>query len=276
MTKKNLPAIKKTEVPTDNYARFISSLKEKIRSSQIKAAVAVNRELIKLYWEIGEDIIEKQKKEGWGSKVLEKVAKDLQSEFPGIEGFSRANIFRMKAFFNAHEKVAQAVRQFDSLPIFDIPWGHNIVLLQKIKDNDERLWYASKVIENGWSRSMLTIWIENDLYRREGKAITNFKAALPAPQSDLAQQSLKDPYVFDFLTLHKEHLEKELEDGLVNHIQKFLIELGQGFAFVGQQYPIKAGEKGLYIDLLFYHLILRCYIVVELLCCAQHKSSYVA
>lgn len=170
----------------------------------------------------------------------------------------------MKVFFSTYEKVAQAVRQFELLPIFNIPWGHNILLLQKVKDNEERLWYASKIIEHGWSRSMLTIWIENDLYRREGKAITNFKVVLPAPQSDLAQQSLKDPYVFDFLTLHKEHLEKELENGLVSHIQKFLIELGQGFAFVGQQYPIKAGEKDLYIDLLFYHLILRCYIVVEL------------
>ena len=170
----------------------------------------------------------------------------------------------MKAFFIAYEKVAQAVRQFESLPIFSIPWGHNILLLQKIKNANERLWYASKTIEHGWSRSMLTIWIENDLYHREGKAVTNFKAALPTPQSDLAQQSLKDPYVFDFLTLHKEYLEKDLEAGLVKHIQKFLIELGQGFAFVGQQYPIKAGKKDLYIDLLFYHLNLRCYIIVEL------------
>lgn len=264
MNKKALPTVKNAEISTDNYIKFISSLKAKIRSSQIKAAVAVNKELIKLYWEIGGDIVEKQEKEGWGSKVLEKVAKDLQNEFPGIEGFSRANIFRMKAFFSAYEKVAQAVRQLESLPIFDIPWGHNIVLLQKIKDNDERLWYAAKAIEHAWSRSMLTIWIENNLYKREGNAITNFKATLPAPHSDLAQQTLKDPYTFDFLTLHKEHLEKDLENGLVDHIQKFLMELGQGFAFVGQQYPIKAGEKDLYIDLLFYHLALRCYIIVEL------------
>ncbi len=264
MAKKSAPALKKTEVSPVGYAKFITSLKTKIQSAQIKAAVAVNSELIKLYWEIGKEIIEKQDREGWGSKVLEKAAKDLQNEFPGIEGFSRANIFRMKAFFVAYEKVAQAVRQLESLPIFNIPWGHNILLIQKLKDNDERLWYASKSIEHGWSRSMLTIWIENDLYHREGKAITNFKVALPAPQSDLAQQSLKDPYVFDFLTLHEEHLEKELEEGLINHIQKFLIELGQGFSFVGQQYPIKAGEQDLYIDLLFYHLKLRCYVIVEL------------
>jgi len=264
MPKKSIPAIKKGDVSPAEYTKFITSLKVKIRSAQIKAAVAVNSELIRLYWEIGKDIFEKQEREGWGSKALERVAKDLQNEFPGIEGFSRANMFRMKAFFSAYEKVAQAVRQFESLPIFSIPWGHNILLLQKVKDANERLWYASKTIEHGWSRSMLTVWIENDLYHREGKAITNFKAALPTPQSDLAQQSLKDPYVFDFLTLHKEYLEKDLEDGLVKHIQKFLIELGQGFAFVGQQYPLKAGEHDLYIDLLFYHLKLRCYVIVEL------------
>lgn len=264
VAKKVLPAIKKSEVSADNYAKFISSLKAKIRSSQIKATVAVNRELIKLYWEIGEEIVEKQEKEGWGTKVLERVARELQNEFPGIEGFSRTNLFRMKAFYSAYAKVPQLVGQLEQIPVFYIPWGHNVVLLESLKYMEERLWYASKAIEHGWSRSMLRVWIENNLYKREGKAITNFKTALPAPQSDLAQQSLKDPYVFDFLTLNKDHLENELEEGLVNHIQKFLIELGQGFAFVGQQYPIKAGKKDLYIDLLFYHLTLRCYIVVEL------------
>jgi predicted nuclease of restriction endonuclease-like (RecB) superfamily len=256
--------LKKTEISTADYKKFITFLKDKICSAQIKGAIAVNRELIKLYWDIGEEIVKKQEQEGWGSKVLERVAKDLQNEFPGVEGFSQRNLFRMKAFYQAYEKVPQAVAQLDNLPVFSIPWGHNAIILEKTKDTAERLWYASKTIEHGWSRSMLTIWIENDLYRREGKAITNFKAALPSTQSDLAQQSLKDPYVFDFLTLHKDHLEKELENGLVNHIQKFLIELGQGFAFVGQQYPITAGEQDLYIDLLFYHLKLRCYVIVEL------------
>ncbi len=174
MAKKSLPITKKAEVSTTNYKKFITSLKAKICSAQIKGAIAVNRELINLYWEIGKEILEKQEQEGWGAKVMERVAKDLQNEFPGIEGFSRANMFRMKAFFSAYEKVAQAVRQFESLPIFSIPWGHNILLLQKVKDVNERLWYASKTIEHGWSRSMLTIWIENDLYHREGKAITNF------------------------------------------------------------------------------------------------------
>lgn len=264
MTEKSVPTIRKTEVSIANYAKFITLLKSKIRSAQIKGAIAVNRELIKLYWDIGKDIVEKQEQEGWGSKVLERIAKDLQNEFPGIEGFSRRNMFIMKSFYQAYEKVQQAVAQLDDLPVFSIPWGHNALILAKVKDTAERLWYASKTIEHGWSRSMLTIWIENNLYQREGKAITNFKNALPSPQSDLAQQSLKDPYVFDFLTLHKEHLEKDLENELVNHIQKFLIELGQGFAFVGQQYHIKAGEKDLYIDLLFYHLKLRCYLICEI------------
>lgn len=264
MAKKSVPAAKKTEISTANYIKFITSLKTKIHSAQVKGAIAVNKELIKLYWEMGKDIVQKQKQEGWGSKVLEKVAKDLQKEFPGVDGFSRSNIFYIRSFYVAYAKVQQVVGQFEALPIFSIPWGHNVLLIQKIKDTKQRLWYASQTIENGWTRSMLTIWIENDLYRREGKAITNFKAALPISQSDLAQQSLKDPYVFDFLTLHQKHLEKDLEDGLVAHIQKFLIELGQGFAFVGQQYTVKAGKKNLYIDLLFYHLKLRCYIVVEL------------
>ena len=170
----------------------------------------------------------------------------------------------MKAFFLAYEKVAQAARQFDSLPILCIPWGHNILLLQKIKNDNERLWYASKAIEHGWSRSMLEIWIKSDLYNREGKAITNFQKTLPASQSDLAQQVLKDPYNFDFLTLQEDHLEKDLEDGLVGHIQKFLLELGQGFAFLGRQFPITVDGDTSYIDLLFYHTKLRAYIVVEL------------
>src|SRR5262245_12527254 len=191
MAKKAVSADRKIEVSTGNYKKFIASLKTKIRSAQIKGVIAVNKELIRLYWDIGKDIIDKQEQEGWGSKVLEKVAKDLQNEFPGIEGFSRTNLFRIRAFYNAYSKVPQLVGQLEQLPIFSIPWGHNVILLESLKQTEERFWYASKAIEHGWSRSTLTIWIENDLYRREGKAITNFKAALPAPQSDLVQPSLK-------------------------------------------------------------------------------------
>ncbi len=267
MAKKAVPAVKKTEVSPASYAKFISSLKVRIHSSQLKAVVAANRELIKLYWEIGKAIVEKQEQEGWGSKVLERVAKDLQREFTRIEGFSRANIFRMRAFYRAYSNCLTAVRQLQEDPIepfLNIPWGHNFVLLDKLKNFEERLWYAKKAAAHGWSRSMLTIWIENNLYRREGKAITNFKTTLPATESDLVQQTLKDPYLIDFITLSEDAREKDIENQLMEHLQKFLVELGQGFAFVGRQYPIKAGKKGLSIDLLFYHLKLRCYVVVEL------------
>jgi len=264
MTTNDTLGIKNKKVSQVEYASFLTFLKEKIQSAQVKGAIAVNRELMKLYWDIGKQISEKQEIAGWGSSVLERAARDLQSEFPGVEGFSKRNLFRMKAFYQAYTKVPQAVAQLNDLPFFSIPWGHNALILEKIKDTTERLWYAQKCIENSLSRSLLTIWIENNLYRRKGKAITNFKNSLPAPQSDLAQETLKDPYIFDFFALQGKYLEKEIENALVNHIQKFLIELGQGFAFVGQQYSIQAGGKDLLIDLLFYHLKLRCYIVVEL------------
>ena len=266
MTKKQVPAVREADVSSASYAEFITSLKDAIRAAQVKGIMAANRELIRLYWDIGKRIVEKQEQEKWGSKVLEKVAKDLQNEFPGTEGFSRTNLFRMRSFYLAYSNCPTAVGQLaeDSLDILlSIPWGHNCILLEKLKSFEERLWYAYKVTEHGWSRSILTVWIENNLYAREGKAITNFKTTLPAPHSDEAQQALKDPYIFNFLTLHKEYLEKDLENGLVNHIQKFLIELGQGFAFVGRQYHVKAGTKDLYIDLLFYHLKLRCYVLCE-------------
>ncbi len=263
---KSVPAIVQEGdlLPQKEYADTLAGLKKQIQESQLRAITSVNKELVRLYWTIGKTIVERQKGGGWGSSFIEKLAKDLQNSFPGVEGFSRANVFRMKAFFLAYEKVAQAARQFDSLPILCIPWGHNILLLQKIKNDNERLWYASKAIEHGWSRSMLEIWIKSDLYNREGKAITNFQKTLPASQSDLAQQVLKDPYNFDFLTLQEDHLEKDLEDGLVGHIQKFLLELGQGFAFLGRQFPITVDGDTSYIDLLFYHTKLRAYIVVEL------------
>ena len=195
---------------------------------------------------------------------MDRLAEDLQKAFPGIAGFSRTNIFRMKAFFLSYSKNPTAVGQIQDLPVFNIPWGHNGVLLEKLKDNNQRLWYAQKTIENGWSRSNLETWIESNLYKREGKAVTNFKTLLPKTHSDLASQALKDPYIFDFLTLNQEHMEKHVEQGLIDHIQKFLLELGQGFAFIGRQIHFNIGNKDYYIDLLFYHIKLRCFIVVEL------------
>lgn len=263
---KNLPKnVKESEIISNKeYESTLDDLKKRIRKSQLKAAVSVNKELLLLYWGIGKTIVEKQEQSRWGTSVLEKLSRDLQNEFPGVEGFSRRNISRMRAFYKEYQVWPQAVAKLEDLPIFHIPWGHNVLIMEKIKEPAERLWYAQKTIEHGWSRSVLTMWIENKLYHKEGKAITNFKLTLPAPQSDLAQQTLKDPYSLDFLELHKEFSEREIEEGLVSHMQKFLVELGHGFAFVGKQYPIKAGQKDLYIDLLFYHLKLRCYVIVEL------------
>lgn len=256
---------KKTSEPSiKEYTATLAAIKKRIKQAQVKATLAANKELLFLYWEIGKIISEKQEEQGWGSKIIEKLANDLQNAFPGMAGFSKRNIFRIQAFYAAYEIVPQAVAQFADFPIFNIPWGHNAVLLEKLKKNDMRIWYAQKAIENGWSRTMLEHWIDANLYRREGKALTNFKHTLPVPDSDFAQQSLKDPYLFDFLTLHQEHLEQELEQGLIDHIQKFLLELGQGFAFVGRQVHLEVENKDFYIDLLFYHTRLHCYLVIEL------------
>lgn len=263
-----MPVVKKklsnVTVATRKYTETLATLKQQIQEAQVKAALSVNKELIKLYWSIGKTIVEKQEIDGWGTGSVERLASDLQNAFPGLEGFSRINIYRMRAFYLAYAKVSQAVTLFDELPFFRIPWGHNIVLLIKLKDSKERLWYAQKAIENGWSRSMLETWIKSKLHSRQGKAVTNFKKTLPAPNSDMAQQSLKDPYIFDFLTLREEHVERDIEQGIIDHIQKFLLELGKDFAFVGRQYHLEVDGDDYYLDLLLYHLKLRCYMVVEL------------
>ena len=205
----------------------------------------MNEELIKLYWEIGREIAERQEKEAWGSQVIERLAKDLQTSFPGVGGFSRANVFKMRAFYLACVKVSQAVRQIEDLPFFRIPWGHNIILLTKLKEDAHRLWYAKQALINVWSRSSLEDWIRSDLINRQGKAVTNFAEKLSTPQSQLAHETLKDPYNFEFLTLAAGYREQELELGLLDHIQNFLIELGQGFAFIRNQYPLEVGGKDL-------------------------------
>jgi len=241
------------------YLETLKEIKDKVRASQIKAAVKVNQELVQLYWEIGTSISQKQKEEGWGAKTIDRLGRDLRSAFPKMKGFSPRNLKYMLKFsleYPKREIVQQLVAQ--------IPWGHNLILMEKVKSQEERLWYLNKVIENGWSRSMLMLWIDSKLHMREAKAITNFKTTLPAPQSDLAHQTLKDPYLFDFLSLRGNYDEKELEEGLVQHIQKFLLELGQGFAFVGKQYRLEIEGSEYFLDLLFYHLDLRCYFVIEL------------
>jgi predicted nuclease of restriction endonuclease-like (RecB) superfamily len=254
------------------YEELLVEIKERVRAAQVRAAVAVNRELIELYWHIGRSIVERQGAQGWGKSVVERLARDLRAEFPGVGGFSPRNVWRMRAFYLAYteevKKLPRGVAEMDGenlpRPVAEIPWGHNSDLMDKVKDPRERLWYAKAAVEHGWSRAVLAHWIDSDLHRRQGKASTNFERALPSPQSDLARELLKDPYNFDFLTISQDAEEREIERGLVDHIRQFLLELGVGFAFVGRQYRLEVGGEDFFIDLLFYHLKLRCYVVLEL------------
>ncbi len=242
-----------------NYDAFLSILKQRIRTAQVRAALAVNQELVLLYWQIGREILQRQQDEGWGTKVIERIAKDLKREFPEIKGFSRTNLLYMRAFASAYpddQFVQQAAGQ--------IPWFHNCVLLDRVKAPEQRVWYIQQTIENGWSRAILEMQIESRLYERQGSAVTNFSQTLPKPQSDLAQQLIKDPYHFDFLTLSKEAQERDLERALVDRIRDFLLELGAGFSFVGSQYPIEVSGQEYRLDLLFYHLKLRCFVIIDL------------
>jgi len=245
-------------IPED-YDEFLRGLKERIRTAQVKAALAVNRELVLLYWRIGQDILERQRQSGWGSKVIDRLAADLRSAFPEMSGFSPRNLKYMRAFAEAwpdEDFVQQVAAQ--------LPWFHNCTILDKLKNLAERIWYAQQTIENGWSRNILIHQIESNLFHRKGKAITNFDRTLPAPQSELAQQIIKDPYNFDFLSLGSEAKERDLERGLIAQLQKFLLELGVGFAFVGSQYPLEVDGEDFFIDLLFYHLKLRYFVVIDL------------
>lgn len=255
-----------------SYVAFLEDLKARIRIAQVKAALSVNRELIALYWHIGKSIVERQRAMGWGKSVIERLASDLKQEFPGFEGLSPRNIWRMRAFYLAWtEEVSdlpQAVAELDGrhlpLPVASIPWGHNIWLLERIKDPLTRFWYAQKAIEHGWSRAVLVHQIESHLHERQGKAVTNFDKTLPPPQSDMAQQTLKDPYLLDFLSVSEDVAERELQRGLVEHIRTFLLELGVGFSFVGSQYHLEVEGQDFYLDLLFYHLRLRCFVIIDL------------
>ncbi|MFI5343208.1 MAG: YhcG family protein [Chlamydiales bacterium] len=253
---------KKNEIiDPKSYAKFLEHIKRDIQDSQLRAAMSITKELTALYWRIGKMLSDKVSAEGWGAKTIETVAKDLGSSFPGVAGFSFRNLKYMRQFAECYreENWATAVAQ--------IPWGHNIALMEKVDSLEKRLWYAQQSIENGWSRTMLTMWIESDLYSRQGKAITNFKETLPQHQSDLAVQMMKDPYNFSFLTLDKDYREKELEKGLVDHIQRFLLELGHGFAFVGRQVHLNVDGKDYFLDLLFYNFKLRRFIICELKAC---------
>jgi predicted nuclease of restriction endonuclease-like (RecB) superfamily len=273
------------------YSDLLGDIKARIRQAQIKAILSANAEMILMYWDIGQMILERQQREGWGAAVIPRLSRDIRNDLPEEKGFSERNIKRMLRFYREYPtllkvpqpaaqlqpaenadlvKVPQPVAQIPdneistNLLVAKIPWGHNILLIEKVKDLSTRLWYMQQTIDQGWSRDILGQMIKSCAHKRQGEAVTNFGQRLLSTQSDLARQLLKDPYIFDFLTLEEPFHERELETGLVRHLEKFLLELGQGFAFVGRQYHLEVSDKDFYIDLLFYHLRLRCFVAIEL------------
>lgn len=263
--------VKLTEAPA-GYADWLGELKTRIKSARLRASLAVNHELIALYWQIGRDILARQAEQGWGAKVITRLSDDLRAAFPEMKGFSRSNLKYMRVFAEAWPEFGigqQPAGQLESGAfvqelLHKLPWFHLCTLLDKLKTREDRLWYAAKAIEHNWSRNILVMQIETRLLERSGTAVTNFALTLPKPQSDLARESLKDPYRFDFLGLGEEAQEREIEHALVKHVTDFLLELGAGFAFVGRQVLLDVGGEEFFIDLLFYHLKLRCYVVIEL------------
>ena len=245
--------------PMDGYQVLLREVKARIRTARLQAALAVNEELILLYWSIGREILERQEREGWGTRVIDRLSANLRHDFPDMTGLSARNLKYMRALAEAHPD-----REFVQQVVARLPWGHVIRLLEAVKDPAQREWYARQTIQHGWSRNVLVHQIESNLYERQGKALTNFSRTLPAPQSELAQQLIKDPYNFDFLALGPDLLERDLERGLLDHLRSLILELGKGFAFVGSQYHLDVGGQDFYLDLLFYHLRLRCFVVFDL------------
>jgi predicted nuclease of restriction endonuclease-like (RecB) superfamily len=248
---------------SNEYKKWIEELKSEIQKSQIKAAISVNQTLLDLYWRIGKSISEKINQGNWGTSVVENASKDLRNHFPNQQGFSRSNLFSMRKWYEFYSKSGLEIEKVQQL-VGQIPWGHNVLIITKADNIEESVFYINKTVENNWSRAVLEHQIDLDFYNRSGKAITNFNDTLPMPQSELAIETLKDPYKFDFLTLKEKALEKDIEEQLVKHITSFLLELGGGFSFVGRQVPIKIDVEDFFIDLLFYHIKLKCYVVVEL------------
>ncbi len=242
-----------------NYGDVLKNIITDIKFARVQTVKAVNKNLIFLYWNIGKRIADEQIIQNYGKSVVEKLSKDLRQEFPNAKGFSARNLWDMKRFYEFYNGNI-ILRQL----VAELPWGHNLVILNKIKDIKETEFYLKKSIQFGWSRAVLVHQIENQLYERQGKSITNFKKALPSTNSELVQQTFKDPYIFDFLNIQEEQKEKNLEDQLVKNITKFLLELGTGFSFIGRQYHIAVSKEDFYIDLLFYNIELHCYVVIEL------------
>ncbi len=273
---------KPTNINTTNeYKTFITDIKSKINYTQIKIASTVNSALLMFYWELGEMISLKQKETKWGSKFIEQMANDLKKEFPTLKGFSRTNLFYIKKFYEFYEaslvQLSGGLNKDDTKNqivhhsggliesiIFQIPWRHNVDIFNSAKTIDEAKYYIEQTITNNWSRDVLALNIKTDLFNRDSKSINNFKNTLPQPQSDLAVQTIKDPYVFDFLTFEKPFIERDIENKLIDNITKFLLELGKGFAYVGKQYHLEIANQDYYLDLLFYHIELKCYVVIEL------------
>ena len=249
------------EVP-DGYLDMRDTIIAKIKESRVRFVIQVNTGMMELYWEIGSEILRRQKNEGWGAKVIDRLSKDLRETFPDMSGFSPRNLGNMKKF-------AASWSDFSILQqvVAKIPWRSNIVLMDKLTDEQTRLWYAQRLIENGWSSNVLDMMIASRLIERQGRAVNNFNTALPPPDSDYAMELFKDPYLFDYIGTSGERREREIEQSLIDHIEKFLLELGQGFAFVGRQVRLEIGDTEHILDLLFYHLKLRCYVVIELKAC---------
>lgn len=250
------------------FKSWVSQLKKDIRSAQVKAAIKVNTELLRLYWRMGSDICEKQKSATWGDGWLKELSRELMAEFPDMKGFSHRNLKYIRQWYGFYNQQLifgqQPVAQISEDVFFSVPWGHHLYIISQCNDVGRAVFYLNKTVENGWSRAVLLNFLDTNLYERQGKAVNNFNKLLADPQSELAAQTLKDPYNFDFLTLDGEYRERELEQGLTQNVTRFLLELGTGFAFVGSQIPLQVGDDTVYPDLLFYHLELRCYVVVEL------------
>jgi predicted nuclease of restriction endonuclease-like (RecB) superfamily len=243
----------------DDYESVLADIKQRIQEERLRVVVAANSALVLLYWDIGTLILERQSREGWGARVIDRLSEDLRAAYPEMKGLSPRNFKYMRAFADAwpdRSIVQQAVAQ--------LPWRHNIALIEKLDKTEDRLWYAEQALQHGWSGSILSMQIDNRAHERQGKALTNFELTLPPADSDMASQTFKDPYLFDFLGTADPRREAELEQALVDHIQRFLLELGSGFAFVGRQVLLEVGKNDFYVDLLFYHLKLRCYVVIEL------------
>lgn len=259
--------IKKQESPQ----HWFTVIQQKIEQAQQNTALKVNQDLLQLYFDIGTSILSVQKEKGWGSQIIDQLAKHIKTTFPSSTGFSVRNLKYMRAFAEAYPEfpfvqvpLAQMETEFVQVSLAQIPWYHHISLLTKLKSIQERMFYLQETAKNGWSRNVMLLQIKSDLYNRQGSAITNFEATLPTSQSALAQQTIKDPYIFDFMSLTQPYKEKDIEDQLINHVSKFLLELGKGFAFIGKQYHLTVADQDYYLDLLFYHVTLKCYVVIEL------------